>query len=297
MADTTTSTTVNNASTTPSVETPSVATDTKTTTTPTTETPKVEAKQENHSVIGDAFDELQAKKEKEDKEDVGGKRKVAVPPAIAKPNVATSVAAVVPEDIDPLTGVKLEVVKAPQALPAVLREKWASMPRDFQKYYAQRELDMAQNMSKLGADSKFAKEIQKYGEDIKPILEYNKINLGQFTQRAFIEMKALIMGNPQQKAVILANLIKQYQPDGPTLRAVIEGKPVNVPQQQQPINIDQGVEKRIAKQRETETQTSMGTAIEAFKSDPANEFAGDLENQMASAITGGYVVTDGKTPN
>jgi hypothetical protein len=247
-------------------------------------------------VLSKAFDDLQKKGEEQAKakDAEKGARKVSIAPPQGEKPVEKQ-----PEnagkEIDPVTGRELEPVKAPQSLPASLRETWKTLPRSHQEYWAKRELDIAQTYSRLGATAKFGEKIQQASKPVMDYAKQNNLNYDDLMVGVFNDLNQLWYGTPQEKAQMIHAIITNTQPDAQTLMALFNGQQVNIPKRQQPVDIDAEVEKRLAEKARNEVLSQTDQAIQAFKSDPANEFAGDVEEQMAALITGGFVPTQGKT--
>jgi hypothetical protein len=244
----------------------------------------------------DAFDQIEAKNKEPVEPTTGGRK---LPTGKTPPAAQASAAAAVPqdnaEDFDPISGQKLEPIKAPAGMPPALRETWSKLPREHQQFWAKREQDMSQNFTRLGANDKFAKTIQESAKALLPMLKANNTTLEAFTQRVYANAHQIANGTPQQKAVLLGNMIRQYKPDAATLKAVLAGQQVNVPQQRQAVNIEQEVQKRIEAERTKEREGTFVQAIQEFNNDPAHEFANDVGDAMTAAIQGGLVETEGKS--
>lgn len=251
----------------------------------------VETKKSSREMMSEAFDKLKQDKADKAKQTETGKRELK-----AAPVETTQQPTAVAEDIDPISGKKLEPIKAPQGLPPSLRESWSKLPRDYQQYWSQRELDMARNFSQLGASKKFAESIQNAGKPFEPLLRQLNLNLEQFTQGLFNDSKVLYQGSPQQKAVIIGNLIRQFQPHPDTLKSILAGKAVNVQPPKAPVNVEDEVQKRLHSERQKQAEQAFQPVLDSFFADPSNEFAHDVEKQMEAIINGQLVATEGRSP-
>jgi hypothetical protein len=194
------------------------------------------------------------------------------------------------QEIDPVTGRALEPVKAPSSWTPSLREKWTGIPRDVQKFITDRERDMSTTLSKTADERKAAKEwndaTSPYGDFCK---QFNTTPV-QHASELLNMSRALNTGNAQQKAQILHNLIMHFKPDFAIMQALSNGQQVNVqPAQQQPVDIDAEVAKRIEQQNIQRQEQESQSVIEKFASDPANEFYSDVHALMGKAIDGGFV--------
>lgn len=252
--------------------------------------------------LSEAFDRLQKDGEAKAKAkaDQGpGKRKVEAPKTDKVP--AKTAPDAVQKDVDPISGRELEPVKAPQSMPASLRETWKDMPRAHQEYWAKREQDMAQNYGRLGAGAKFAESIQKAAKPIEAFIKQVNLPLEKVTQGLYADAAVLWTGTPQQKAQMIDRIIRTTQPDMQVLSALAAGKNVNVQAPPKPIDIDAEVEKRIQAREQENANKQSQDLIESFRNDPANEFihytefADKLELQMGAAIEQGFIPMEGKT--
>lgn len=289
--DTVTDTTIDTAETKPEIQT-TEATET------TSAAPEQTSAPSARDVISAAFDELQNAKAAEaaKSDDAKGARKVET----AAPSTASTAPAAtetkVPDDIDPISGKKLESIRAPNTMPAVLREKWSSIPRDMQQYWAKRELDLQQNLSRLSDNTKFADAMRKAAEPLAPVLKQWNMTVDQAASRLFQEVQILTSGTPQQRAQYLGHLINQYRPDAATLKAVLSGQAVNVSMQvQKPVDVDALAEQKITERTQQAEQEKANKVVETFLNDPANEFAHDVRKEMLGAISSGFISDEGKT--
>lgn len=192
------------------------------------------------------------------------------------------------EDIDPITGEKLEPIKAPGGLTPALREKWGGVPREMQKYWVDRERDMSMRLQETAAERKLASDFKEVVAPYEALMRQHSINAITHAKELFNFDYVLQMGTPQQKAQIIDKIIRQSQPDIPTLVALANGQ--GMPQQATPqVDVQAEVNRALATQREQEGLQRANSAIERFAADPKNEFYGDVSDLMGKAVELGLV--------
>lgn len=198
------------------------------------------------------------------------------------------------KDIDPISGRVLEPIKAPAGMPPAIREKWGTLDRQVQQYWSDRELNMAQALSKTDNERKLASEFREVAAPYEAMLRQYNTTATQHAKELFNLSHSLYSGTPQQRAHIFHNLIREFQPDPATLQALFAGQqPAQAPQQPQPVNVQAEVEKALAAKAEAEESSRMESALQAFSTNPANEFFDDVRQIMGRAIESGLV--QGKT--
>lgn len=219
-------------------------------------------------------------------------------PAPAKEAPAAAAATEAPalkdgQVLDPVTGRVLEPIKAPSSVPASLREKWNGIPREFQQYWADRERDLGKTLTETGEARKLAKDFTDTVRPFEGILKEHNITAVDHAKELFTLSHKLHTESPQNKAHIFFQLLQQFQPDAPTLKALLSGQhaPMTAPPQQ-PVDIDAEVEKRLSQRGEQEQGQLIENAITAFSSDPKNEFYADVKDTMANILAAG-LVSDG----
>jgi hypothetical protein len=246
------------------------------------ETPVVETPTEDNSldaVISRNFDKL-AKDEATEATEA-----VVEPKVEAKPVAATD-----GKVVDPISGRTLEPIKAP-VLPVSLRDKWGTLPREFQQYWADRERDMAVKIQETTDDRKLAKEFKDIASPYEAMLRQHNTTATAHVSDLLKASYTLNTGTPQQRAEVFYGLLAQFQPDAATLQALIQRKPIPMAQQQaaKPVNVQEEVDKALKTREETRAVNEGKAAADAFKADPANEFFDDVRDTMSKAIDAGFV--------
>jgi hypothetical protein len=254
-------------------------------TTPVVETQTTETKLEPKSmreVIAESFDKL---------EQVDTDKPVEKKTALPKQDnaVAETAAVDTTKEVDPISGRTLEPIKAPAGMPAGIREKWGTLDRQVQQYWTDREKDIQQTLSKTDNERKLASEFKEIAAPYEGMLRQFNVTAGQHAKELFNLSYSLNNGTPQTKAQIIFNLINHFKPDPQSLQQLFAGQPVQQTNVQQPINVQDEVNKVIAARTEAEEGTRVQNSLETFKNDPANEFFSDVRGLMGKIIDAGLV--------
>jgi len=225
----------------------------------------------------------------------------------AKPGTATAAqtatAAAPAGEVDPISGRKLDPIRAPQSVPLALREKWAAAPRELQEFWAKRENDINTRLTQTAEDRKLADRYKQVVSPYSEIFKQHNIDSVQHINGLLQVNHALHAGSPEQRAQILFNLVNQFigqdQKGRQVFGGLLSGKMQHIPAAQTiptapEKSIDQLVEERL-QSKSSETELANGqAALDAFLNDPANEFADDQEirDAMGAAIEAGFVKGD-----
>jgi hypothetical protein len=203
---------------------------------------------------------------------------------------ATKPAAAAPTDTKPVpTDTTKPAINAPQSIPASLREDWAKIPREYQEYIAKRDTEATQKLAQLGPSAKFGNEVRAHAKDLMPLLKERNIDLSTFTKESFQTAYNLAAGNPQQRAAVIANMIRLWQPDPKALQAILGGKAQPPAAPRPPVDFEAEVNKRLEARQKTEMESATKKSVDTFYTDPKNEFVYELDSQIGAAITGGFV--------
>lgn len=218
----------------------------------------------------------------------------------AKPADAATPAAKppLPADVDPISGRKLDPIKQPM-LPIPLREKWGTLSREWQEYLSKRENDMSTRLNNTAEDRKLADRYKQVVQPYEGLFKQHGIDSIQHINGLLQVNHALHAGSVEQKAQILFNLVNQFIGQDPRGRQIfgglLTGKVQHIPGAAPPVapekSVDDLVEERI-QARSSEAELASGQqALEAFLSDPANEFANDdeIKEAMGAALEAGFV--------
>lgn len=191
---------------------------------------------------------------------------------------------------DPVSNRVLDPITAPGGLTPTLREKWSTVPREFQQYWSERERHMSQQLQETAEARRGWNEFRQVSQPYEALLRQNNTTATQHAQQLFNLSYQLQTGTPQRKAEIFVHMLKEFQPDAQTLQALLAGQQV-APQTttQPPVNVAKEIERFEAERAAKLQQQSAESAAQAFANDPANEFFSDVRDMMGKAIDAGLV--------
>jgi hypothetical protein len=205
----------------------------------------------------------------------------------------------VPEQGEPLhklgDGSNTDAEVAPKSLPPAAREAWGETPQTMREAIATREKQYEEGIMKYSQGAKTAQAMQ---QTFQPFQQYTSMNGGpkQAITGLLQTGSMLQMGSPQQKAEIVANIIGQFGVDISTLDNMLVG---NAPSQEvqqnsqmeqmlnqrlQPMQQQLGAYQQRDQQYAQQQQNAIGSEIQQFANDPANEFYSDVADRMANEL-------------
>jgi hypothetical protein len=187
-----------------------------------------------------------------------------------------------------------DTAKAPVGLPPEAREAWKDTPPAMQKAIAKREKEFNVGIQKYAEGAKRAEGMDKA---LQPFQQYLSMNGGSNHIGTLLQTGAsLQMGSPIQKAQTIAKMIKDFGIDVHTLDSMLvgEGAP---PQVQQQSDVQQAVTTAMApyqqfmgsmqqqqQQQQQQAQQGIVSDVQAFATDPKNEFYNDVSPMMATIM-------------
>lgn len=179
--------------------------------------------------------------------------------------------------------------KAPVGLPPAAREAWKDTPAPVREALAKRERDFANGIKQYAENAKRAELMDR---SLAPYQQYFAMQNqppGQTVSTLLQTASILQMGSPQQKADMVANLINQFGVDIDALDNRLSGAPQQqAPQQQQPAfrpeQIPQLVQQELQRREQAMVGQRVNNDVQAFASDPQNEFYVDVRNDMADIL-------------
>lgn len=190
----------------------------------------------------------------------------------------------------PAPGSPSLALKPPASWKPGAREKWASLPPEVQQEIDKREKDATASLSQARDNKAFR---DQWKELTSPFESHIRANGGEVlatVQNLLRTQHQLAMGHPQQRAQIVADIIRTYGVDGDALVAALQGQ--GAPQQPQgqeyrDPRFDQFLQGlQSEKQRRDEARRSqMAQELERFKE--ANEFYEDVKHEMAAMLDAG----------
>jgi hypothetical protein len=216
----------------------------------------------------------------------GAKAIVRPSPVTAKDATkAPQVAAATTTTQAPTAGVQSEV-KPPQSWKPLAREHWAKLPPEVQAEVSRREKEIATALSDSAPAKKFQDEFQQMLTPYRPMLgnAEPKAVIGNLLQSAYV----LNHAPPQQKAELMARMVKQFGVDIEALDAALAGEPSKPKPHQGPQAIDPGqiaAQVRQQLQQEWAAQRAKEQA-QAFQSE-SPEFLEDLRPEISGLLQAG----------
>lgn len=196
-----------------------------------------------------------------------------------------------PDDVDPISGNKLEPVKAPNGLPPVLKERWKDVPRKLQEWTAARERDHSVLLQESAEDRKFSKSVRDIAAPYEPLLKQHNIDFLAHTKN-LLEVSAALATAPQEhRAFLIDRFIRtSLNEQGiAALGRLSQGQAVSMPPMQPapaPQKSPEEIKQQLRQELATEDRDKADqAAIDRFFADPKNEFADFLRAQMSRIIT------------
>lgn len=119
------------------------------------------------------------------------------------------------------------------------RAHWDKVPKELRATILRREKEVAQTLSATAEARKSAAELDKVLHPFKPLLEKYGVSASQAIGGLFATRAALEVGTPEQKAQLVANLVRQFNVDIDKLDQELV-KPTSqqqAPQAPPPINV------------------------------------------------------------
>lgn len=224
-------------------------------------------------------------------EKTANKEATAALPKLAEPALTKTEPA---KDVDPITGRELEPIRAPGSMTPTLREKWGTVPREYQKFWVDRERDMQTKLQETASERKLANEFTQAVAPYEDMLRQHGTNAVAHAKELFNLDHQLRSGSGTVKAQIIHSLITHFQPDMQTLVQLANGSRGQQAPQAQPTPdvqalVRKEMEAQARSQSEAQQEAEVQRHVDAFASDPKNEFLNDLRPIMQKAIEAGFV--------
>lgn len=193
------------------------------------------------------------------------------------------------KEVDPITGREIEPIRAPASMTPLLREKWNAVPRDFQKYWIDRERDIQTRLNDTADERKLAKQFNEVAAPYEAMFRQHGTNAIAHTKELLNFDYQLRTGSPAQKAQLLHSMIMHFQPDVQVLAQLAAGQPMQQSQAQQVPNVQDLVRQELEAREEKQVMDTVNREIAAFSADPQNEFLDELRPLMQKAMESGFV--------
>jgi hypothetical protein len=205
-------------------------------------------------------------------------------PAVAKPDPNAPAAAAV-------------VSKAPQSWKPAMREQFTKLPAEMQQEILRRESETGRALSESAAARKFNSEFSQVIRPFEALIAGSGVHPLKAVQNLMSTAATLQTGTSVQKAGTIANIIRTYGVDIPTLDKMLAGqKPKENTGQLDEAALQRAIDARLQnhpvitaqtraqKQQEEQMQTQASQTAEEFAADPKNEYYEDLREDMADLL-------------
>jgi len=186
-------------------------------------------------------------------------------------------------------------INAPIGYSAEEREAWKDVPLLVQQRITEREKEIADTVANTGEYRRTHTAMTNLAQSYAPILAAE----GAETPMAAVEglfrtVAELRMGNPQQTAQKMAQLISHYNIDISMLDHALSGAPMPNPEQtamqkmiderMAPVQQFLNMQKGQAQQQKQASQQAVNTELQTFAAKPEAEFLSDVRMDMADLI-------------
>lgn len=111
----------------------------------------------------------------------------------------------VPNDPEAVLG-----VKAPDSVPADLREKFTTLPEEWQQYLTRREADIHKQFTRQDDERQFGRSLRSVIEPYMPMITAEGGNAVEAVRSLFNTAYVLRTASPEQKTALFHELAKQY---------------------------------------------------------------------------------------
>lgn len=214
---------------------------------------------------------------------------------VTKPDVAKPAASITDTPARPAA------VRGPASWRPEVREKWAALPTEVQAEVTRREREIATALQETATVRQFAEAFRDTITPYQNIIALEGNDPLKTFESYMKTATVLRTGSPFEKADAIANAIASFGIDISMLDNLltkrISGQPVQAPHSQQAQQVqtpDQYRDPRVDElfsylqtqqvAREEAVQLEVQTELEAFASDPKNEFFEDLRADIADVL-------------
>jgi hypothetical protein len=180
--------------------------------------------------------------------------------------------------------------KAPASWKPGAREDWAKVPAAAQAEINRREKEIAGAMQTASVDRKAAGEFREAFQPYQQLITAQNSNPIETIKNLMQTTAGLTMGNVNQKAQIVADIIANYGVDINMLDGLLAGQVPEGPAPAAPSPFEHEMrqfmgEVRGSQQRYAQnSQQELDNSIETFAGNPAHEFFNDVREDMADIL-------------
>jgi len=238
--------------------------------------------------LSDAFDSLDG----DSTEDVSHETTVAAPPA--EKTLAPVQTGLSGLDDKPRTEEKppeSPTDKPPHSWTPAERESWAEIPKNIQATIQRREGEIQKALSHSAGARSLATEFEQVVAPYAGVMNANQTSPMQAVSSALQSYASLVSGTPEVKARVIVDMIETYGLDINMLDSMLAGQdfvqpqdPVMAAVQEQLRPMQQFMEQQQYQQNQQAQQQYQNNSMELQGFMEANEFSGDLRNEMADVM-------------
>jgi len=185
----------------------------------------------------------------------------------------------------------VEAVKAPASWKALAREEWGKTPPAIQQEVLRRERETSVALEQSAEARQGHQRFREILAPYEPMLRSQGTDPYQAVQGLLQTAAALATAPVQQRATILAGLIKTYLPGresmevlDSTLSGILQGQPVQQAPQYAPDPRVDEIYQTIQQARAQQAQTLEQQAAEGVRAVQGEEFFGDVKLIMADML-------------
>lgn len=179
-----------------------------------------------------------------------------------------------------------EPIPMPKAWKKEKETVWSALPREAQEYLTAREADVVKGFGEYSSSHKNWTELTSPFQQV--LQQYPDVNPVQVLQTLFRNHLAMVQGSPEEKAARAKALLQGYGLDPAVLVGGNSPQPGATPSALPPEiahrlqKVDQ-LERSLVEFQQRQQQAAIAEqtkVVEAFASDPKNEFYSEVENDI-----------------
>lgn len=181
-------------------------------------------------------------------------------------------------------------LRAPEGLKPEFKVRFAELDPEWQEEILRREQDAARGINELSKEAKLAKELDRAIAPYEPMIQMMGAPKAEIIQNMLQTAYVLNQGSAEQKAAVVRGIMDQY---GIELRAAANDEPANpeVAALKAEIAELKGLVRGNVQQDETVTRQQAANDLQAFATNPENEFFNDVRVEMGR-LMGAGLATD-----
>lgn len=184
--------------------------------------------------------------------------------------------------------------RAPTSWKPAAREKFAALDPDVKKEIARIDREVQKTLSHSVQARKFSQAFQEMAAPFEPLIRARNSNPITAARNMFETAAGLTLGTQEQKANIIAEIIKNYSIDLKTLDSILAGQPLPaasgtspnieamIQKQLEPVHRFIGSVEQTRAQRDAQIEQEADSAMAAFAE--KHEFFDDLREEMADIM-------------